>query len=105
MTNKKNFDQDGFVHLPSFLTNLQLVELQKAVERYILEKVPQLKQSEVLEGLCSLKPFQIIPALETFSSITSDGQYPSPHGRMAVRLIAEQPNGMTNTGSLDQSRS
>ena len=42
MTNKKNFDQDGFVHLPSFLTNLQLVELQKAVERYILEKVPQL---------------------------------------------------------------
>ena len=47
MTNKKNFDQDGFVHLPCFLTNLQLVELQKAVERYILEIVPQLNQSEV----------------------------------------------------------
>ena len=47
MTKKKNFDQDGFVHLPSFLNNLQLVELQKAVERYILEKVPQLKQSDV----------------------------------------------------------
>ncbi|MBT6981405.1 MAG: phytanoyl-CoA dioxygenase family protein [Candidatus Marinimicrobia bacterium] len=47
MTKKKNFDQDGFVHLPCFLTNLQLVELQKAVERYILEIVPQLNQSEV----------------------------------------------------------
>lgn len=47
MTNKKNFDQDGFVHLPCFLTNLQVVELQKAVERYILEIVPQLNQSEV----------------------------------------------------------
>ncbi len=47
MTKKKDFDEDGFVHLPSFLTNLQLLELQQAVERYILEKVPQLKQSDV----------------------------------------------------------
>lgn len=47
MTKKKDFEEDGFVHLPGFLTNLQLLELQQAVERYILEKVPQLKQSDV----------------------------------------------------------
>ena len=47
MTKKKDFDEDGFVHLPGFLTNLQLLELQQAVERYILEKAPQLKQSDV----------------------------------------------------------
>ena len=47
MKKKKDFDEDGFVHLPRFLNNLQLLELQQAVERYILEKVPQLKQSDV----------------------------------------------------------
>ena len=47
MTKKKDFEEDGFVHLPGFLTNLQLLELQQAVERYILEKAPQLKQSDV----------------------------------------------------------
>lgn len=47
MTKKNDFDEDGFVRLPRFLTNLQLVELQQAVESYILEKVPQLKQPDV----------------------------------------------------------
>ena len=38
MTKKNDFDEDGFVRLPRFLTNLQLVELQQAVERYIQKK-------------------------------------------------------------------
>lgn len=44
---KNRFDRDGYVVIQEFLTSQELAELQRELDRYITERVPQIPSSDV----------------------------------------------------------
>ena len=62
MTQREIFEQDGFVSVPSFCTDDELFQIETAVERFIVERVPALPPEHVFyenkANLSTLKQIQ-----------------------------------------------
>ncbi|MEE2947572.1 MAG: phytanoyl-CoA dioxygenase family protein [Verrucomicrobiota bacterium] len=93
MTQREIFEQDGFVSVPSFCTDDELFQIETAVERFIVERVPALPPEHVFyenkANLSTLKQIQRLHEHDDFFKAFFDDK---PR-RLAEELLGETVDG------------
>ncbi|MBD3630463.1 phytanoyl-CoA dioxygenase family protein [Cyclobacterium sp.] len=93
---KRSFDEDGYLHMPGFLTREQVAEINQKLKAFIKSKISKLPSEHVrFEAKGDPSTLKMLQDLQLYDTFFADILFDSTFTRLAEVLLEEKVIGKT----------